>query len=854
MSSVNQLSSTNRVNNMKAKSSALKIALIYILLAILWKTIFQNAELHQLAIPHRNSDLLVDLSFELILIITTAFFLYYTIKRFYQSKDRELERLLKKENIIAQLQKSSKTGLWEYNIKNKEAIWCEVTRDIFEVDEHFKPYPGVIQQFFENNISKKDILKFYEEVQNHELDFDMETKIITAKGNEKYVRIIGSPIYNNDTVISINGMFIDITDIANKETHLTTTNRLYQSLVEINKVTSTEEDPNIIFQKTCDIAVNIGKLKSAWIGTIDEEKQLIVVNAQSGVIIDEHKQISTIQENFNPAVIAYKYQQHVVCNDIETQEFKEWNNRVIQLGFKSHISFPIKQFGETKAILKLYSDKKNYFDTAEINLLHEVVSNISVALEKIASVEMREISERKFKNIIETATEGIWTVDINRRLTFVNQRIADMHGYTRDEMIGMHLLAFIDPSVKEQFDQNTLQLPNGHKAKFQSQHIRKDKSKFWVEVSLTSLFEKGKYMGSLSMIQDITVDKEAQEKIKEALYQYETVLEATHDTVWDWDIQNNTIKFSIGWKRTFGYDHEYLYSIEEIRNILHPLDKAKLREHIYKNIQAQKQTYTSTFRLLSNDGKYKWVENNAIIRYSMNGIAIRGIGTIRDITEKVEMNFRIDRAISNAQERERQEMGMELHDNVNQILTVAAIYLEMQSEKSNIGSAMRTDLKLTESYIRSAIEEIRKLSHQLAPVAISSLPIENVFEKLLQTLTLKSNFDVILNIDIKNNDNIHEEMKISLYRILQEQIINIIKHAKASKVRVSLKEHDHTISLEVSDNGIGFDKSIKSSGIGFENINRRTRLLYGDVQTFSSVGKGCKLMITIPKNQEIKMH
>ena len=220
----------------------------------------------------------------------------------------------------------------------------------------------------------------------------------------------------------------------------------------------------------------------------------------------------------------------------------------------------------------------------------------------------------------------------------------------------------------------------------------------------------------------------------------------------------------------------------------------------------------------------------------------------KEIEEKVNVELRlkesqIAEAILDAKELERSDIGKELHDNVNQLLGASRLYLDM-AKKDDLNREMY--LTRSSEYTLTAIEEIRKLTKGLTADAIKSFglgeAIGNICRDTMETSPIKLNCMVDAPIEGKVN----EKFKLNIFRIVQEQINNIVKHAKASAVRIRLSLIKNTILLVISDDGIGFDTGEKGTGIGLTNIQSRAELYNGSAHFASGSGEGCVLTVTFP--------
>jgi PAS domain S-box-containing protein len=219
---------------------------------------------------------------------------------------------------------------------------------------------------------------------------------------------------------------------------------------------------------------------------------------------------------------------------------------------------------------------------------------------------------------------------------------------------------------------------------------------------------------------------------------------------------------------------------------------------------------------------------------------------INDITEDIQVEKRIMREIIKAQEDERFEIGAELHDNVCQIL--AASQFDIEILKLSIDASKISYLNHFNECVNMALTEIRNLSHRLTPSFIHEMNIEESFYKLFQTFGLDKKYSIYLKVDEEFNreDFLSIDLKLNFFRILQEQIRNIIKHAKADHIIVKLMLIQNQICMEITDNGVGFDEKKLDAGIGFSNMKKRVEIFSGDFSVHSTIGQGCTIFAKLP--------
>ena len=204
----------------------------------------------------------------------------------------------------------------------------------------------------------------------------------------------------------------------------------------------------------------------------------------------------------------------------------------------------------------------------------------------------------------------------------------------------------------------------------------------------------------------------------------------------------------------------------------------------------------------------------------------------RQITEQVIL----------AQEREREFVGRELHDNVNQVLTTIKLYLEMALTHKELREEL---LPKSIHHVKQSIHEIRKLSRELSAPTLNTQSLVDSVATLLETIQTSSKLHIVFD-HSSYQEPLTKEEKLALYRIAQEQFTNIIKHARASTVEVCLGQTGEKSYLVIKDNGQGFDPQQQRTGIGINNMISRARVFEGVVTITSEPGKGTKLEVSLP--------
>ncbi len=450
----------------------------------------------------------------------------------------------------------------------------------------------------------------------------------------------------------------------------------------------------------------------------------------------------------------------------------------------------------------------------------------------------------------------------NLDIVDVNTVFCELTGYSREELLKMNVRQFDALLSFDEIQMNLQTALDSGISHFETKNRRKDGSILDVEVNLTKIEIEGKlYFASFG--RDITPRKEAERKLKENEKQLSSAAHIARLAYWEYDVSSRMFTFNDQFYGIFNLTAEEIggYHITAMRYeelFIYPEDKELVRIETVKAIKSSDPNYNYRFeyRILAPDGTIGHVAVHYFITKDANGKTIKVFGTIQDISDhkkaaaalvemeqkmlfqKVQEQKQITRAILSAQEKERNRIGQEIHDNVCQILTGAKLHLIRTSKQTGQQLDYPIDLIVT------SIDELRSLSTENV-TPLKDLGLKELIHSLLDNLAHTSTLKIDFTYNIVGCD-IDEDLKLNIYRIIQEQLTNIVNHADASSGAILLQSHNDTLSLVISDNGKGFDVSQKRPGIGISNIINRVECFNGKINIDSSPGKGCIMKIEYP--------
>ncbi|NVJ46012.1 MAG: sensor histidine kinase [Cytophagia bacterium] len=198
------------------------------------------------------------------------------------------------------------------------------------------------------------------------------------------------------------------------------------------------------------------------------------------------------------------------------------------------------------------------------------------------------------------------------------------------------------------------------------------------------------------------------------------------------------------------------------------------------------------------------------------------------------------------QEKERQRLANELHDDLGGLL--ASIKLHFHTLLDTEDTESNKKFEKTDSLINEAYDKVRAIAHAKNSGVIAKEGFLRSLEEMADKVSIANNLTVTV-IEHGLDERLENSIELSLFRIIQELITNVIRHSNATEANIHLTKHDHTLNIMVEDNGEGFDSSgitLKSGGMGIKSIDKRVAFLNGTMNIESEIGQGTTVILEIP--------
>jgi PAS domain S-box-containing protein len=479
---------------------------------------------------------------------------------------------------------------------------------------------------------------------------------------------------------------------------------------------------------------------------------------------------------------------------------------------------------------------------------------------KTSTKELLKHSEQFYHFLFESNPFPAWIYDI-KSLKFldVNPAAIEFYGYSKEEFTSM---TFEDIRVNEPIfpDERTKAIQeNKTEDDRVYKHRKKNGDEVYVEVR-TNNFTYNDQKARLVMISDITAIinaevslKKTNEEYRLANERYDIVANATHDLIWDWNLETNEVyRDPKGLWKVYGIkNNENIKHINDWLERVHHEDLPRVQNVILRIVNAKNENiFDVEYRFRRENGDYAYIYDRGYILRNKEGNAYRMIGAAQDVTEKKRLEEELlnqQKAITQAtistQEKERTEISKELHDNVNQVLTTTKLYLDLAIANPELKDELI--LKSSKNVI-SVITEIRKLSQSLMIPSLEDLGLLDSIEDLVESINATKKIHAVFVHEKIDESVLNENQKLTLFRITQEALNNIIRHANATRTTIELSNNKKRVQLTIKDNGKGFDSFSTKKGAGLNNIRNRVYLLSGQLTINTHPGKGCALVVELP--------
>lgn len=791
------------------------------------------------------------------------------------TRQKELQRLLSDATNLARI------GAWEMDMATGQINWSDVTREIHEVPSDYQPELEGIYQFYRES----DKIRLNECVKNaieKGASYDVELLHVTARGNERWVRVIGTPEFSNGNCTRLYGSFQDIHATKLADIELKQRTRYLSAIATVAQIFLSNENWFDGIKNSFDLARYTIMADQIFYKEIYTDKQTgqSVYRQRIGWLKgEEQPQIDPVDIQIMPVDLFPEVKDVLLSDQHYTAVLSELPDNLlrqvlVQSGIKSVLFLPVFTGTVLEGVVGIEecTYERRWAD-GEIFFMRSLCSSLSSAIQRFRSkAALNEILAEK-SEILESIGDGFFAVDKNWIVNYWNKQAEMITRITKEEILGRELWEKFPRKQETPGNKALLNaMQTGEKTAFEMFFIPLG---IWVEGSIYPTRH-----GLTTYFKDVTTRKAAQEELRISNERFEIVSEATNDAIRDWDIKNDVAYWGKGYNKLFGHTEvKYQPALELWTGKIHPEERNAVKDILSIALKDPGQlSWSAEYRYQQADGNYAWVFDRGIIMRDVLGSPYRLVGSLSDITYQKEYEKSLKKLNENL-EKQTHEL-MISNAELEQFAYVASH--DLQEPLRMITSFMtkletRYASQLDErgrKYIGFAADGANRMRQNIlgllqysrvgkGDAAIEEIDLRIVMEEICllhQTDINECGADIqVADLPVINN------YMAPVVQLMNNLVSNALKYRKpdtAPVIRISARPIEGFWEIAVSDNGIGIEKDYlqkifvifqrlhlkdqyEGTGIGLAVVKKIVENLGGKVWVESTPGQGSTFYFTI---------
>ncbi len=478
--------------------------------------------------------------------------------------------------------------------------------------------------------------------------------------------------------------------------------------------------------------------------------------------------------------------------------------------------------------------------------------------EKKKAEESLKESEERFRMIVLNSPDMTYTTDEDGNVMFVSPQCEDVIGHPASKIIGLQFPDFIHPEDLDMcMDKWKQAMVDGKEVNDVEYRIIDGEGKTrWISHSARLIKVDEKIIGSQSLIRNITRRVERERELKENEEKYRQLVEHANSIILRLDTEGKITFFNEYAESLLGFSREEIIGKYAIGTVVPETESSgRNLKRIVNGIMSNPEMYArNENENMRKDGTRLWVawSNKGIFDDKGNLIGIHCIGN--DITniKNVEAALRrseeelkaLSQNLIRTEENERRRLSREIHDELGQQLAIMSLELEWLN---GLGDEFQyaENIRRLANLVEDMSVTTRSICEGLRPPVIDEAGLPSTVEYLVGRFREATSIKTILTMNIEGVS-VTPEIAITVFRILQESLTNIIKYARADDVSVMLIRDADELILAVRDNGVGFPLDRATNGLGILGMRERSEAVGGTLAVESEVGKGTMVFMRVP--------
>jgi PAS domain S-box-containing protein len=464
---------------------------------------------------------------------------------------------------------------------------------------------------------------------------------------------------------------------------------------------------------------------------------------------------------------------------------------------------------------------------------------------EIAVRERAETALKKLSSAVEQAADSVFITDRHGVIEYVNPAFERLTGYDADEVLGKTPRILKSPAHEPDFYEQlwqTLVTGQVYRAVFVNQ--KRDGTLYSEEKTITPIRDGyGQITHFVSAGRDITEQRRAEEALRKSEERHRLLLEASPDPIVVWDRARRPTYVNSAFVQTFGWSCAEL--LERPMNFVPDENRPETTPATEHGLSGDGRPFSFESKRFTRDGRLLDVQINASVFNDRNG-SRETIVTYRDITQQKRGEAAL-RRLNTALEQEVRRIAHALHDDAGQFL--AALHVALEESSHGLPPAASDRFQEARGLLDQMEEQLRRLARELRPPVLDDLGLIPALEFLARSVSKRTGLSIT--VDGDRGDRLPPVIETALYRIVQESLTNVSKHARASRVTIAVGVEGQRVWCSVRDDGIGFEvrpvlAARGERGLGLLGVRERLDALGGSLLITSAPGQGTQLLIAVP--------
>lgn len=519
-------------------------------------------------------------------------------------------------------------------------------------------------------------------------------------------------------------------------------------------------------------------------------------------------------------------------------------------------------------------------DERLMGVVSAVATQLGTLFGRKRSEEALRESEERYRTLVESAQDVIFGLTADGKITTLNRAFEAITGWPSREWIGKDFVPLLHPEDALQALDRFQAILRGESATVhRTYRVRKKSGSYSVgEFTMNGEIKNGKVVGVFGIARDVTERQGAEEALRDSEERYRRIVETAEEGIWVLDADHRTVFVNRKLAEMLGYTVKEMMG-QPLSEFLALEDRAAWQAKAEREPFGGRQQHD--FRFLRKGGSEVWALLAKSPILDREGRYAGALAMVSDITERkraeaalrqseehyrelfhqayrMQENLRhLSNKILEVQEEERTRISRELHDEVGQALT--AVTMNLAVLKKDIAPENQRSLQRigdSQSLLVQTMEAVHEFARELRPAMLDHLGLLAALRSYIKTFEERTGIHVHFRAPAPAVvESVEIGLKTAIYRIAQESLNNIAKHAQASQVSFVIRKLQQRICVEIMDNGKGFKLDARAPGnapkrLGLLGMQERVRLINGEFAVESEPGKGTLVRVQVPLKAE----